>query len=893
MATATPDLLGYLRKLQSTDPSLLTHEERVFRQQAGLQAARGQSITAAMPGATSQPAPAAAPRPAAAPKSSPQQTLAIVQAQSRQAAPQAPRAAPAPAGGGGDDVMAYLRALQARDAATLTHEERVFRQQAGLQAARGQAITAARPGGAPAMPAGAAPNALSQRLAPGGQSRTIAQNTAGPRPGGAQSELDDAVLMQQIDALERQATDQTDIDEARTLRSQAQLLRDQFRARAKFIPGVRPDVGVSPQGTLVDLRAGRPITNVSGNKTPEEIAHDVRLFGGRPNLQQELQSPITQRLAAVAAQNPNLLPLMTERGMYARDPETGEPIKSRKTAIRFGPDFKLSGAPSDEEQQLTQAVLNGAQDPGTLNRLTELRGSRIAAAGGNPVWARELVKNLVLAVNLFMWGPAVGAGAGAAAGLASGLVGGTLVGGASSNWDPKTTAITAATTGATGGLAGWTAGPAASAANGGSTAGGPLVTEPGALGVQGVTGSSSPFLTAANGTNVGLGPALASAPSVATDAAVQSGAPSITTLADRAAPLVTEPGALGVQGTISGPVFTPAAGPSGLGPALAATPTSFQGFQPTATEALFPTGGATTLEGLPATQGAGIVNPITGQIAGQAVPAATPSWWDKTLTGLGNKLTDPLTIAGLGLTGAGMLMGGGNSSIDIPPPPDLPPIETPGGGEGGGEGGSGLDALRDIFPSLGDSTKFDALIDQILRDTADIPKPDDATIQKKQEEIQKAQLLAIAQDYEKASKAILEQANFDGTNPAGRLAELDRARLLAEEQVRSNSFNQALALLQMQSAAAMNRITPAIQIAQLLNPFQALGPVAGLIGSTQNAELSSDTALAIANLQAQSQRQQANYQQQIQAAYLQAIQRAQQQAQWRQLLVGLGGRLLG
>jgi len=235
--------------------------------------------------------------------------------------------------------------------------------------------------------------------------------------------------------------------------------------------------------------------------------------------------------------------------------------------------------------------------------------------------------------------------------------------------------------------------------------------------------------------------------------------------------------------------------------------------------------------------------------------------------------------AGALLGGAGALFAGaGGANAPTPVPPTLESFPGPpsapsggGGGEGGPDvGGAGEAAqsfIAQALPGFGQRAQlFDSLVQRVLQELeGSLPIPDEATLNARTAEIEKANNLLVDQEAEDSRNAILEAANRMGINPAGRLAQVDRAVLLAKTQNHSSARAQALALIQVQQSALMGRVNPAIQILQLLDPTRALSAQAGVFGNVLDAE----TRFGLGELQNQQHQSDLGYQAQLQNINLQ------------------------
>ena len=289
--------------------------------------------------------------------------------------------------------------------------------------------------------------------------------------------------------------------------------------------------------------------------------------------------------------------------------------------------------------------------------------------------------------------------------------------------------------------------------------------------------------------------------------------------------------------------------------------------------------------------------------------------WDKgdLRTGLG-----ALSLLG----GAGALVAGsGSGNTSQPTPPTLQPFPGPPGGPGGAPGGGGGEGggpqgaseatsqfIAQALPGFGERSQlFDSLVQQVLQQLeGSLPIPDEATLTARATEIEKGNNLMIDQEAEDSRASIMEAANRMGVNPAGRLAQVDRAVLLAKTQNRSSARAQALAMIQVQQAALMGRVNPALAILQLLDPTRALSAQASVFGAVtgaesqfglqqlQNQQHQSDLGYQaqLNNINLQNQLALDMYNQQVAAANAAATARSRGYADLGVGLLGLGSRFL-
>lgn len=167
------------------------------------------------------------------------------------------------------------------------------------------------------------------------------------------------------------------------------------------------------------------------------------------------------------------------------------------------------------------------------------------------------------------------------------------------------------------------------------------------------------------------------------------------------------------------------------------------------------------------------------------------------------------------------------------------PIFPPRGGGGGGGGArmppppGGAFNVAEFQRAAGlpeMQARFNALYDQVLKETQDLPKPTPEALSQMSQQLMQAQVPQIRQDFELQRQNILERANRLGVNPAAELAQVNQAEQQALQQLTVQAQTQALAFIQAQQAALVGRLTPAVQILQQINPAQAWGDLARVFG---------------------------------------------------------------
>lgn len=161
-----------------------------------------------------------------------------------------------------------------------------------------------------------------------------------------------------------------------------------------------------------------------------------------------------------------------------------------------------------------------------------------------------------------------------------------------------------------------------------------------------------------------------------------------------------------------------------------------------------------------------------------------------------------------------------------------------GGGGGGGGGGplrpGGLANLQEFQGAAGltgSAQRFSVLYDQVLKETADLPKPDKKTLDERAAEVEAVESQAVRAKFQEQRAAVQERAIRLGTNPAAELAKI--AELEAQElaTLRTQARTQALAYMQTEQATLLGRLTPTMRLMELLNPAQTADILARVYGA--------------------------------------------------------------
>lgn len=151
------------------------------------------------------------------------------------------------------------------------------------------------------------------------------------------------------------------------------------------------------------------------------------------------------------------------------------------------------------------------------------------------------------------------------------------------------------------------------------------------------------------------------------------------------------------------------------------------------------------------------------------------------------------------------------------------PIFPPSGGGGGGgfapPSPGGAPNIAEFQKATGlNSAKFDTLYQQILKETSDLPKPDENQIAQRSQALVAEQTRDIDTRYKQAEAQILERANRLGENPAGQMAQLQEQKQRELQGLLVKARTQVLAEAQAQQAVLLGRITPAMQLLASVNP---------------------------------------------------------------------------
>jgi hypothetical protein len=168
----------------------------------------------------------------------------------------------------------------------------------------------------------------------------------------------------------------------------------------------------------------------------------------------------------------------------------------------------------------------------------------------------------------------------------------------------------------------------------------------------------------------------------------------------------------------------------------------------------------------------------------------------------------------------------------------LNPVFPPRGGGGGGGfappspgGAPNVAAFNKASGLDANAQRFDTLYQQILKETADLPKPDEAQIAQRSQALVAEQTREIEARYAPAKQQILERANRFGENPAGQLAQLEEQKQRELQGLLVKARTQVLAEGQAQQAVLLGRITPAMQLLASVNPAAYSDVLARVFGT--------------------------------------------------------------
>lgn len=147
-----------------------------------------------------------------------------------------------------------------------------------------------------------------------------------------------------------------------------------------------------------------------------------------------------------------------------------------------------------------------------------------------------------------------------------------------------------------------------------------------------------------------------------------------------------------------------------------------------------------------------------------------------------------------------------------------------------------VQAFQDISGLGANQARFSALYDQVLKETNDLPKPNEAQLSARTDEIMMQESAAIETRYKQQEDAVLERANRDGTNPAGILAQMQQSKQQELAAIRVQARSRALAEMQTQQSMLLGRITPSMELMAQINPAAFASVLAQIFGMPANLE---------------------------------------------------------